>query len=296
MTQPRQEPLTGSMEGLAHRVEDLATDGTARLAVATFAEDELVLGAFERRASATISAGSRRVSWRVSGGRALLAGPGSLHVRLALPHASALVGDADVPRLVNRHVRPLLRALTRLGATATYLGRDFVTVGRRPAGWVGFAHHAASGRAAFEAIVGVSHAFADAADARWGGHAPWTLEAAVGREVDVAEVERAISAEYERAYPGLERDDASGLRTSHADDRAAWSVRHEAPIGVVGARFEDGDFALGGELVASEDLVDAVGRALRGGARGEAALRTALDAVPAGELVGVRAAELAAML
>src|SRR5688500_11031086 len=97
---------------------------TPRLGLHLLAEPLLVLGAFQRAASTLAPLeGGPRVVRRLSGGPALWAGPGTLHLWLSLPRPDALVPGAP-PRLVNRYVRPLLRGLTRLGAPALYGGRD----------------------------------------------------------------------------------------------------------------------------------------------------------------------------
>ena len=191
---------------------------------------------------------------------------------LALPRADAVVADADARRAVNRHVRPLLRALTRVGAPAAYFGRDVVTVAKRAVAWVGFAHHAASGATVFEAVVAVAVPFvlplaSDAAPLRrelpYAGKAG-TLCAALGRSFDPRSVAEAIASAYLAAYPDValvERLDHA-VRAPEDDRRAPFSASVEAPIGFVQAIAEGDDIEVGGELLASEDLVVALSSAL----------------------------------
>src|SRR5579863_795327 len=87
----------------------------------------LLLGAFQRGSSGP-EMGAPRARWRRgSGGPTVRLGPGTVHVALALAHPGALTA-CDEKRIVNRSVRPLLRALTRVGATAHFFGRDWVSV------------------------------------------------------------------------------------------------------------------------------------------------------------------------
>src|SRR5580704_5962913 len=110
----------------------------AELWVHEVTTEGLALGSFERGAGVVHD---RPLLQRGSGGPSVLLGPGTVHLALLLAHPGQLVA-CEPGKLVNRYVRPLLRALTRLGATAHYFGRDWVSVLHRPAAQVGFAHDA----------------------------------------------------------------------------------------------------------------------------------------------------------
>jgi hypothetical protein len=238
---------------------------------------EICLGAFQRARSALSPgalAGPQTITRRVSGGPALDLGPGTLHVLLALPSPSALL-DADAPRLVNRHVRPLLRALTRLGALAQYFGRDWVTVAHRPAGWVGFAHDSASGACCFEAFVALSHPFAldlslDGYPARvvapFLGKSPATVEQAAGKSLSMERAAALIGEAYEALGGGIARASwaAEQVRPVAGDERAPWGGLVEAPIGFLGARGGATEGGFGGDLLGSADLIARLDEAVRG--------------------------------
>ena len=119
----------------------------AELSVAVLTDEAVVIGAFgraiddETRDTATRRRQEQRVVRRVSGGPPITVGKGSIHVLLTLARPQALT-PCHAGVLVNRYVRPLLRALTKVGATAHYFGRDWVSVMSRPAGEVLFAHDA----------------------------------------------------------------------------------------------------------------------------------------------------------
>lgn len=230
---------------------------------------EVCLGAFQRAASALrpLPPGAL-LTRRFSGGPALRLAPDTLHLLLALPSASALT-DADAPRLVNRHVRPLLRALTRLGARAHFFGRDWVSAAHRPVAWAGFAHHAASGACLFEAFVGLSLPFSlpsalDGYPARAAdpflGKAPCSLADVLPAPLDPEHVARAISGAHDEAYAApLARASWSprDVRPVAHDARPPWAALREEVIGFIGASGEPSP-ELGGDLLASEDLVEAI--------------------------------------
>ena len=97
---------------------DRPLEGDAELSVVTITTPATVLGAFQRPQGIPRDLPLLR---RASGGPFVRVGPGTLHVVLSLAHPSALV-PCDAAHIVNRHVRPLLRALTKSGALAHYFG------------------------------------------------------------------------------------------------------------------------------------------------------------------------------
>src|SRR5262249_3366037 len=112
---------------------------------------------------------------------------------------SSLVSCEPV-RLVNRYVRPLLKALGRCGALAHYFDRDWISVKHRPAGWVGFAHDATTGRCALEAFVALRARFDVEARASYLGKEPGTVEEIAGVAIDEARFGDAIVEAYAGAY------------------------------------------------------------------------------------------------
>jgi hypothetical protein len=241
---------------------------SATLSVVVLDRSAIVLGAFQRARSAlspsALGSGTP-VLRRRSGGPAIVIAPGTLHVALALSHPSVLV-PCDASRLVNRHVRPLLRALTKLGAQAQYFGRDFVSVASRPVAWVGFAHRAATGESLFEAFVGTTATFALPAGwdgypprraPQWRGKEPRSLVDAAARPVSPSEVAKRLEDAYAEAY-GAPLERVGGSPLEPADGNAApWSALEEDAIGFVGAR-SGSDAGFGGDLLASSEIVDAL--------------------------------------
>jgi hypothetical protein len=198
----------------------------AELMVATASDHALVLGAFQRGAGRPDTAPLVR---RGSGGPEVLVAPGTLHVLLAMESPDALV-SCDERRIVNRAVRPLLRALTRVGHLAHYFGRDRVVVAHQSVGWVGFAHDATSRRTTFEALVHVNEP---------------RLSGAI---VDAYSRDREAVA---LGVPAPAVDEAGDLRAD-----PPWTATREEAIGPVGAgRDAQGRFRVGGDLLVSRDAL-----------------------------------------
>lgn len=230
----------------------------AELMVAIASDEALVLGAFQRGAGRPDTAPLVR---RGSGGPEVAVAPGALHVLLALESPAALV-PCDERRIVNRAVRPLLRALTRVGHLAHYFGRDRVVVAHAPVGWVGFAHDAASRRTAFEALVDV-------------------------REPRLAD---AIVEAYARDREPVNLDAPSPGAVEADDPRAdpPWTATRDEAIGEIGAgRDAQGRFRVGGDLLVSRDAL----ARLEGAAPGAPDVGRLVDetlATPGVALEGVR--------
>src|SRR5205814_4449580 len=78
--------------------------GASRVLVGRVHGEARVLGAFERRVAGAVR--------RVSGGPSVLVGEGTVHLTIAMPRHDAIDRTCDAPaKLLNRYVRPLLRAL-----------------------------------------------------------------------------------------------------------------------------------------------------------------------------------------
>jgi hypothetical protein len=266
----------------------LAQPGELWTAIAR--DEGVLLGAFQRGASVP-AAGAR---WRRgSGGPEVRLGPETIHVALALAHPGALTA-CDEKRIVNRSVRPLLRALTRVGATAHFFGRDWVSVLHRPAAWVGFAHDATTRRTLFEAFVAVRAPFHAGDRPSFLGKSPGTLEGIVGKAIEPQRIVDAIVEAYVAAWavipveaappeapdrqqaddppPGRPGRTGAGGPPSEAPDRqqaddlppaelesaedGPWAATVEEAIGTLGAGPDArGVFRVGGDLLVSRDAL-----------------------------------------
>ena len=244
----------------------------AELWVHACEDDGVALGAFQRAAGLAALEASDAIAAmprarRGSGGPAVVLGPGTVHVALVLARTDALT-DCDAPRLVNRHVRPLLQALTREGFLAHYFGRDWISVARRPGAWVGFAHDATTGCAVVEAFVATRTSFAPGPGrASFLGKAPVTLAEIAGHDVAAPALVTAIAGAYAKAY-GREAvlvgalPEATPGEPALADD-PPWLATVEEVIGTLGAGPDArGVLRVGGDLMASADAIEALERAL----------------------------------
>jgi hypothetical protein len=232
----------------------LRYDGELWVAVAS--DEARVLGAFQRAPVASLVR-------RGSGGPDVLVGPGTVHVALALAHPASLT-SCDEKRIVNRYVRPLLRALTATGSPAAFFGRDWISVSKQPAAWVGFGHDQATRRTLFEAFVAVASPFASTARTSFRGKAPGTLESIAGHAVDPDRLAKAVVDAYSE---GHEVADTGPLEVTPATDPAiakAAGVTHDPPwaatcdevIGLIGAGPDArGVFRVGGDLLVSRDAL-----------------------------------------
>ncbi len=248
----------------------------AELVVAVPRDEAIVLGAFQRACDAS---GAPLVR-RGSGGAAARVGPGSVWIQLAMKRAG-IAPD----KLLNRLVRPLLRGMTKAGATARYFGRDWVSVDHRPAALVAFAHDSRTGAVVFEAFVAAKSPFAVASRASFMGKEPLVLEKTPRAIAD------AVAAEYatlgDPAVPTIGFLLASAPDAGVADD-PPWTATREEAVGLLHAgRDRDGKLRLGGELMASHDAVARLeDRAARGDDLGAAVDETL--AAPGVALFGVR--------
>ena len=221
----------------------------AELSLAVASDEGVIAGAFQRAAR----------PHRGSGGPEVRVGPGTVHVALALTHPASLL-PCDEKRIVNRHVRPLLRALTRAGGTgaaAHFFGRDWISVAHRPVAWVGFAHDAATRRTLFEAYVAVRTPFALTERASFLGKPQGTLEALAGASVDEGRLVHAIAEAYSGDAGSTPLDwpgDPSPVDPERSDP--SWAAVVEEAIGPLGAGPDaQGVFRVGGDLLVSRDAL-----------------------------------------
>ncbi|HEY8073877.1 MAG TPA: hypothetical protein VIF62_07205 [Labilithrix sp.] len=235
---------------LAFASRRVALDGPitadAELVVAVPRDEAIVLGAFQR--ACDVADRDAPLVRRGSGGAAARVGPGSVWIQLAMK-------DARIApeKILNRLVRPLLRGMTKAGATARYFGRDWVSVDHRPAALVAFAHDSRSDALVFEAIVAAKTSFAVGARASFMGKEPL----AVGKTPRA--IADAVAAEY--AALGDPVVPTSGFRLAPAPDAGVaddppWTATHDEAMGPIHAgRDREGTLRLGGELIASHDAV-----------------------------------------
>ena len=271
----RAEDLAARSRGALDRA--LGADG--ELEVATVTDDAVVLGAFQRSGELHTDLPLLR---RGSGGGEIRVSPGAVWVQLALSRVDAFVaGPPD--RILNRYVRPLLKALTKGGLKAGYFDRDWVGASKSVVAGVAFAHDAGTGRALFEAVVA--------------GASPIAIRDRVsfrGRPAVPVRIEKLgelIGREYSSAYDAVhvhmhDYVDAHDQRSTPHDN--VWGATLEEAIGIVGAaRDDDGRIRVGGELMASRDAM----RALEEAANAPGDLDATIDAIfsrPTVALFGVR--------
>lgn len=246
----------GEMARASHWAFATASDGPRLLLVTPTEEGELA-GAFSAAAPGALS--------RASGGPAVLAGPASLHVMLSLPREDTWLA-CPPDAILNRHVRPLLRALSRLGSPASYFGRDWISVRHRPVALLAFAHDAASRRTLFEAFVAIADPFARDARSSFMNKKSATLEEVLGKKVDKKALTEHVARAYgEAAGASVQRSDApltdllGDWQVAPPRARAAaWAETVAAPIGVVGMADCDGGVRLGGDFMLSSDVAAAI--------------------------------------
>ena len=294
---------------------DRPLTNSAELVVAVPSDEALILGSMQRL-SELDAAGidpSKLVTRRGSGGAEVSIGPGTVWIQLALTSPSALVA-CEPDRLINRYVRPLLLALAKVGAVAHYFDRDWVSAAKSPVAAVSFGHDTGTGRALVEAFVAVTTPFAVRDRASFLGKPPRTLREllAVDRltdhPVDPGRVADAVIDAYTAAYGigelsldtasemtlDLSQDYAGGAADAPRNDPPWSATRHEA-IGLVAAgRDREGRLRVGGELMASRDVMarleSEIAAAAVGGQIDGARIDRAVDtlAAPGVAMLGVR--------
>jgi hypothetical protein len=249
--------------------------------------DAVLVGAFGR---APAGLGAECILLRRgSGGAPVRIGAGTLWVSLALAHIEALV-PCTPDKVLNRYVRPLLRALGRAGALAHYFGRDWVSVAHRPAAAIGFAHDRASGRLHVEAFVAVTTPFAVGERASFRGKPPGTLAELTGKAPAMDRLTAAIAEAYAPRSGELALAALSPAALEATDLRRdpPWAATGEEAIGQLGAGPDaSGAFRVGGELMVSRDALAELEARVAAGEDAGAAVDAAL-AAPDVALEGVR--------
>ncbi|MFI5302255.1 MAG: hypothetical protein ACHREM_29540, partial [Polyangiales bacterium] len=180
----------------------------------------------------------------------------------------------DPARGLNRHVRPLLRALGGLGISASFGGRDVVRARGRSIAHLGARHSRSSQNFGLEAIVAVTRDFAVPARfdlaagdiaPRFGGAAPSSLAivgdpGASSQRVRDAIVD-AFSLVADRRTIDLEANTPEP-RSFTGSAAPPFDAMIEVPIGLVGAACEGVHVRLGGDFMLSDDALDALHAAL----------------------------------
>jgi hypothetical protein len=250
------EQTARAMAAWSRGALDRTLASPAELWVAVARDEAILLGAFQRGAG--IGARGALVR-RGSGGAEARVGPGSVHVLLSLARPDALVA-CDERRIVNRYVRPLLRGLTATGSLAHYYGRDWISVGGRPAASVTFAHDATTRRTTLEAVVAVRTPYAERQRGSFRGKEPTTLEVAAGHQVDPERIVDAVVRAYAEAYDAeLATHEMPRIDESSSDDprgEPTWTATVEEVIGTIGAGPDrHGRLRVGGDLLVSRDAL-----------------------------------------
>jgi len=251
-----EERATDAIAAYSRAALDRPLQCSAELWVTVAQSDATIVGAFQRADGLPEGHALLR---RGSGGPEVMVGAGTVHVALALAHPGALV-PCDEKRIVNRSVRPLLRALTKvLGqkGAAYYFGRDWVSVGKRPAAWVGFAHDSTTRRTFFEAFIAVRLPFARTQRPSFLGRPHGTLESIVERAVEPADIATAVADAYAAGADPVAIA-APSVPVASEDVRLdpPWAATFEEVIGTLGAGPDRrGRFRVGGDLLVSRDAL-----------------------------------------
>jgi hypothetical protein len=239
---------------------DVALGAPGVLTVSIASDDGVLIGAFQRRAGLSGLDGLGPLRRRGSGGPEVRVAAGSVHVLLALASPGAIVA-CDEKRIVNRHVRPLLRALAKTGHLAHFFGRDWVSVKGQPVAWVGFGHDAGTRRTVFEAVVAIGAPYVVAGRERQStrGKEPGVVAALPERLVE------AIVEAYGRDVEAVEAGEVEGavaVGVAAGEEAAApgqeppWAATREEVIGTIGAgRDARGVLRVGGDLLVSRDAL-----------------------------------------
>lgn len=278
----------------------------AELVVGVPSDEALILGSMQRFSEVALAGiePTMLVTRRGSGGAEVNIGPGTVWIQLALSSPSVLV-PCEPDRLINRYVRPLLKAITKVGAVAHYFDRDWVSACGSPVAAVSFGHDTTTGRAVVEAFVSVTTPFSVRHRASFLGKSPRTLrELRVHHEVDAPRLADAIIDAYTAAYGigELSLDTASEMTVSLAKNFAngapddprndpAWTATCEEAIGLLGAgRDRTGRMRIGGELMASRDVMARLEEEIAASGGNAAKLDHAVDmlAAPGVAMLGVR--------
>jgi hypothetical protein len=212
--------------------------------------DALVMGAYQLRSQALPNApgAAEKALRRRSGGGTVRAGTGITYVALALAERSAVM-KCPPQRLLNRNVRGALQGLRLAGVPANYFGRDFLSLGARPAVYVGWDADE-QGRVLFEFFFAEQRScwpapaelgYPPRREDPMRGHSPTTLLEAGAKVQGSALIER-IAEGYAKNYGiafqpgGADLPPMAANEPEPATERElCWSQPREESIGFVSA-------------------------------------------------------------
>ncbi len=240
-----------SIAAHSRRALDLPLEGAAQLVVTEVLGRAELVGAFEPWAGAAED--EIPAFRRGTGGGTVTLHPGDLYLGLSLREPGALVA-CDAPRLLNRYVRPLLRALSTFGVKANYFGRDWVSAGKRPLAAVAFGYDEATRRCLVEAFVGVDAPFAARPWPSFAGADAASLVQLRGAPCEPGEVLRVVAAAYEKEYALGCVKSVQGVAELLAPEPTYLASVEEA-MGKVGVRRLDGRLHGAGIFMSSRDAV-----------------------------------------
>ncbi len=259
---------------------DAARDGHPYLLASVVRGPAIVLGQRQRaaRVIAWDERGDTPVYRRATTGTAAYVARTALVWTLALPHVSALLGDATPRTLLNRNVRVFLHGLNRVGALSQYFGREWIAVRHRPCALLGF-DVTRDGRVLLEVIAGWEEPIAlperlcspyERALDRWRGKLPVSLAESVGDTWSPETVAHAvIVAAAERVHRSLTVFDDEPVgefeRVSRPDDPVPEGMTCAepvtVPVGYVETARAEGRTWFGGDALASTVWLDDAARA-----------------------------------
>lgn len=214
---------------------------------------------------------------RATSGVHLSIGPsGAAVLALALPSIDALVDDARASTVLNRNVRGWLAAITRHGAIAHYFGREWLSIGKRPAGVLAL-DATEDGAVLIELWIGQRESLALATELasdheraldRWLGKSPSCWTESTGRApLSLAQLDAVQSLaleRYGRASSVIERVAFEPLTVDEPDERWAWIAPVPCAIGAVdAARIDEQTRWIGGDLLAGARAWAQLDRAAR---------------------------------
>jgi hypothetical protein len=255
--------------------------------------DARVAGAYQRLEDAVRVRDGVPVLRRETGGPAVVAGEGLVYLALALRDASTLM-PCPRDRVLNRNVRPILGALRRIGASAHYFGREFVSVEKRPLGLVAWTRRA-GGAVLLESVLGIDRPYVVPheeqplvlSSAHALGKVPITLSEVLASPPSAEALAQACAAACASMTPleiGRAQVAPRSSEPSFVHEAMRWSRPHEVPIGFVRAglaRDARGvvlDAVLAGDFFQDADAPARLSAALVGGLATPERLRDAINA------------------
>jgi hypothetical protein len=320
VSEPRLRPLPEALALGPAMLDRAREEQHAQLAASLIDEGPaLVLGALQHRARvvdrAAAEAAGTRVLRRSTTGTAVYLRGRSLLFTLALPALTTLAPDTSPRTLLNRNLRGFLVGFRKEGALAHYFGREWLSLGHRPAAVVGF-EALPGGTTLIELFVGLDAPLAVPAELateheravdRWLGKRPACLTELL-RAVDPLPLASRLSAaiaarallpfaQVAAPEPGAQAT-AALTEGDPAPAGALFAPPLRVPIGWLDAAVDasSGQIWLGGDLLAATHALRSLAEAVSRGAK-EAPFREGdvpLDGAAVSDLLG--AARTAASL